>query len=62
MSSDISDSDGGTTSVDNLEAPAKKRKMNKTPISLLTELCTQKVSKVVNYSELSNYFINFVIL
>jgi hypothetical protein len=52
MSSNSSDSDGGSSSVDYLEVPAKKRRMNKTPISVLTELCTQKVSKIVNYSEL----------
>ena len=45
MSNIISESDSGSSSENNLEPSAKKIKMNKTPISLLTELCTQKVSK-----------------
>ncbi|KAL7025562.1 hypothetical protein ACKWTF_013534 [Chironomus riparius] len=42
MSSVISDSDEESRSEDWIEQPTKKRRMNKTPISLLTELCVQK--------------------
>ena len=62
MSSVISDSDEGSSSEDCTEQPAKKRRMNKTPISLLTELCVQKVSKAVNYSEISTNNNVFIIL
>lgn len=44
----IDDSEEGSSSNDCLEPLVKKIRMNKTPISLLTELCTQKVSIAVN--------------